>query len=448
VWEIPVDATSGQDPDIYLRVDYADSGRMVGGARHPFVEGAIDPTRTSAQVYHWMSPDIKVRRSSLTGLPAVVYPVDDLDFAVNIGDYADSSDIETADTTGTDQIFVQVHNRSYTSVAGNVVRVALLLTDAAAGLPPLPPDYVTHFNDLSTNSTTWLPAGSPWKFANPPYRYLNAAVDVRNPQVVQFDVTDLATMFPGTDHVCVAAFVTTPADPILASDTPSLDDTTMHDKHVAHRNVHLVAAGSTPGTTPGGTTEPQTFVIDFNNALDDKSEIEMVFDKSQFPGELSVVLPQRAHVGDGPALEGFARHDRVKLALPVAKGVGGWLSGAKQMFRHFDVEVDPEPDAGKPRFFPHLRFDPQRHDRLRKLLPDFDHDHILVAEPKLDVAAISRVRVDARSALTAAVTVAMPPEAQPGDQYRLDVIQRQDGRIVGGSTYVIAVTSDAAARKE
>ncbi|MDQ1700171.1 MAG: hypothetical protein QOG34_2034, partial [Frankiaceae bacterium] len=113
VWEIPVDATSEQDPDIYLRVDYADSGRMVGGARHPFVEGAIDPTRTSAHVYHWMSPDIKIRRSSLTGLPPLSSPVDGLDFAVNIGDYVDTSDIETADTTGTDQIFVQVHNRSF-----------------------------------------------------------------------------------------------------------------------------------------------------------------------------------------------------------------------------------------------------------------------------------------------------------------------------------------------
>lgn len=437
VWEIPVDATAGQDPDIYLRVNYADSGRMAGGARFPFVEGAVDPTRTSARVYHWMSPDIKIRRGSLAGLPPVVYPVDDLDFAVNIGDYVDSDDIETADTTGADQIFVQVHNRSETPVAANAVRVALLLTDASAGLPPLPANYVANLNDLSTNSTAWLPASSPWKFANPPYRYLNGALDVRNPQVVQFDVTDLSTMFPGTEHVCAAAFVTTPADPILASDTDSLDDTTMHDKHVAHRNLHLVTAGTTPGTAPGSDSQPQpqTFLIDFNNVLASKSEIEMVFDKSAFPGELSVALPAHVHVDEGPALEGFVRHERIKLDRPIAHALGHWAE------RVSPLRVDVLKGlAGGDKPLP--RLNRLREDRLRFRLDQLHLDHVFVAEPAKDISTISRVALDKDAALTAAITVAVPAEAKPGDQYRLDVIQRQDGRIVGGSTYVIAVTGE------
>jgi hypothetical protein len=32
-----------------------------------------------------------------------------------------------------------------------------------------------------------------------------------------------------------------------------------------------------------------------------------------------------------------------------------------------------------------------------------------------------------------------PDKARPGDEFRLDVLQRQKGQIVGGSTYVLAV---------
>jgi hypothetical protein len=41
--------------------------------------------------------------------------------------------------------------------------------------------------------------------------------------------------------------------------------------------------------------------------------------------------------------------------------------------------------------------------------------------------------------ITAAITVHVPPGAKARDRFRLDVIQRQRGRVIGGSTYIIAI---------
>jgi hypothetical protein len=436
VWEIPIDATSGQDPDIYLRVNYADTGRLVGGARFGFVEGAFDPTRTTARVYHWMSADIKVRRSSLAGLPPLVYPVDDLDFAVNVGDYVDTTDIETVDSTGTDQIFVEVHNRSVTPLAANTVRVALLLTDASAGLPPLPADYVSHLNDLSTTSTAWLPATSPWKFANPPYKYLNAPLDVRNPQVVEFDVTNLGSLFPGTDHICAAAFVTTAADQILATDTSSLDYTTMHDKHIAHRNLHLVAAGAMPITHGEGTAteylqQPETFLIDFYNAGNDASAIEMVFDRAEFPGHLSVMLPKLRELADPEkALHGFVVHHLKAARSPLIEALGEWLESVGELLERYGESLESGLDMGDDLEIP---------DTQLQRMASLDRSQVFVAE-NVPAPRIAGVKIPAGGRITAAVAVQAPDAARPGDQYRLDILQMANGAIVGGSSYIVAVT--------
>ena len=92
-------------------------------------KGLRTSTAKGFKVYHWMSPDIKVRRPSLGG-PTIGTPPTFLDFSANIGDYIDTSHAETADDACTNRIFIQVHNRALTALPGNDVRVLLLLTDA------------------------------------------------------------------------------------------------------------------------------------------------------------------------------------------------------------------------------------------------------------------------------------------------------------------------------
>jgi len=49
------------------------------------------------------------------------------------------------------------------------------------------------------------------------------------------------------------------------------------------------------------------------------------------------------------------------------------------------------------------------------------------------------VQIPPNGAVTAVFALSPPPGARKNDRYRLDVIQRRAGRILGGSSYVIAI---------
>jgi hypothetical protein len=72
-----------------------------------------------------------------------------------------------------------------------------------------------------------------------------------------------------------------------------------------------------------------------------------------------------------------------------------------------------------------------------------DTSRVFVAESSR-TPSILGVEIPPRRAVTAAITIRAPEEAKPGDRFRLDIIQRSGERIVGGSSYVIAVTKSAA----
>jgi hypothetical protein len=229
VWEIALDAPT-IDPDIYLRVNYADSGRLTGSSRPAWLDGAPDPTNPGATLTHTMSADIKTLRSSGSTLPG---NTDFLGFA-SLKDFA--TDLGTIDSLGTNQVFVEVHNRGFTPIAGDQVRALLLLADATGGvLPALPAGFASHIQNGDIDPG-WL-GGSGWSFvdATNPFRTLPGTLSARTPQVVEFD---LRLSSSSTSDICVAAFITTPADPLTAT-TTDVNALTMQDKHVALRSLHV-----------------------------------------------------------------------------------------------------------------------------------------------------------------------------------------------------------------
>jgi hypothetical protein len=139
-------------------------------------------------------------------------------------------------------VFIQVHNRGLTPVPGGQVQVLLLLADASTGLPALPDGYAAHINQADPTKS-WLADGG-WSFADPavPYRNLPGTLDVRAPQVVEYDLDCSTLSLPaGHNQVCAAAFVTTTiATEQLSSTTTDLDQLTMQDKHVVYRTLLLV----------------------------------------------------------------------------------------------------------------------------------------------------------------------------------------------------------------
>ena len=242
VWEIPLDATSGEDPDIYMRVNYADSGRLSvppagWSPRFSWVDGTPDPTAPGFNVNSMESADIKVRRGSLAAnLPPLSTPPNYLDFAFNIGDIIDpASRYMTADKSGNNQVFIQVHNRGLNSVRGDQVWVVLLITRNSTSKAH---DYVSHIQNQDT-TTTWLE--DDWAFADPtnPYRPLPGILDVRTPQVVEYtiDFSTFSTISDGYLPV-LAAFVTSniPGEQ-LREFTGWLGKDVMFSKYIAVQSI-------------------------------------------------------------------------------------------------------------------------------------------------------------------------------------------------------------------
>jgi hypothetical protein len=437
IWEITLDALSNSDPDIYLRVNYADTGRIVGGSRYPWVENVPDPTSMGHNVYHWMSADIKVRRPNLTN-PPLSPQLDYFDFAVNVGDYIDSvTHIETADLPGTtDMYFVEVHNRGTTALPGSSVQVLLLLADASGVLPTLPANYAAHITSADA-SAAWL--GPNWHFADglAPYRTLPGWLSARIPQVVSYSV-DLSVLglLPGHDHACAAAFITTPNDPLTATNL-SLDFVTMHDKHVAHRNLHLVASAAMPSPGPGPSVHsPRTFMIDFNNVAAKEEVVQVAFHHAEALGHLSVVLP--GVDVQSLVLDGFATHDPRTLGEPHASHLAQW-------FGRIDTVLDrPEDEDFVSSLVGRRHHEGKRRERWEQRVRGLARERIFVAQGAT-APRLGGLRIPAGSRVTAAVTVQPPATAKPGDSFRFDIIQRRsDGSIAGGSSYVLAVTNPPA----
>lgn len=250
IWELSMDAATGNSIDLHLRANAADSGRMQGGRRFPWVRTAEDPTRAPAAVRHpvdlTMSPDIKVRRASL---PAIAANVNYYDFAATLGEQVRNPNWQRGDLAGTNQVFVQVRNRGLdiirrttggVSRTANNVRVGLLMADASSGSSPdLPAGFTPHVASGDANPR-WL-AGSRWTFADAaqPFKMLSGDLNVRTPQVVRFDVRFSGlTGLTAASKVALLAFVTTidATDKFTGTDV-RIDDLIMADKHVAQRYV-------------------------------------------------------------------------------------------------------------------------------------------------------------------------------------------------------------------
>jgi hypothetical protein len=254
-WEIPLDATSSHDPDIYVRANYADSGRMTSNGRQPWVNTVPDPVDPHTTASHSRSADIKVVPAAQTTFrmwnsspyyfPSFMGPVDHVDFA--------QLDVTGAiEPNSWNQIFVQIHNRHPVPFAGNQIKVLVLLADMTGQNPPaLPADYATRI--AAGDFSNWL-GNTGWRFqddAASRWRTLAGNVSAYSPQILPFPVN-----VGSPPQLCVAVFVAVPGEPLV----PGITDITqlaMKDKHVAYRifQVNRTATCTQAGTAtlPSGT---------------------------------------------------------------------------------------------------------------------------------------------------------------------------------------------------
>jgi hypothetical protein len=317
-------------------------------------------------------------------------------------------------------------------VAAANVRVLLLVADASAVLPPLPAGWTAHVNSGDTGP--WL-SGSQWHFVDPvqPYHSLPGILDVRTPQVVeyQFDFSTLG-LPAGHEHVCLAAFITTvDASDRITSTSTDLNTVTMTDKHVAHRNLHLVALG----TKPLIKKLPGFMILNFHNPHKEAGAFDLTFDRRHFPGEISLLLPKIAGLAPGAQkLEGF-RLQKPEVPLETLRHEISALTGRMEPVALLGKKIEVHQ---LPRDAWLKRLATQREQR-RIQIEKIDLSQVLAAGAGNHAARISGVHIEAGGTVTAVFGLKPPQGAQKNQRYRLDVIQHQGKRILGGSSYVIAM---------
>jgi hypothetical protein len=279
LFELKLDAPVQPDVELYVRDTMLDTAR---GINTDFRDDpSIFPT---APVAHWLSPNIKVDVPTPLGYQTPTTAIDF--FTFNEGIVDGSNGVGTIDPPPTvhNRVYVEVHNRGRVDAAD--VQVMAAITNASAGLGPLPAGYTANVV-AGTNipSASWTTLGVQHLFN------LRAGF----PQIAAFDlpstVLPLPASLPGQSHFCLLAFVHSAQD-AFTSVQQNVDLLTVSDRKVGQHNLHIVEFIGVP--PPPATGIGMWAMLDVNGGFfREKRLIDLVFDAKKFPGTISLVLPPK-----------------------------------------------------------------------------------------------------------------------------------------------------------
>jgi hypothetical protein len=322
VYERTLDTAPKPGVELYIRDTQLDQGRSAT------INGLPDPTQQGQTVVHYRGPDIKLDTPDVSG--QYQFPltgtIDFLAFDDTLTD--DFQNVAThATATITTRVYVQVHNRGITPA--NNVQVMLLLANASAGLPSLPPGYAVN-----------VQSGTP--ITTPAWRTVGFATvnDVRPgaPKIAAFNLTSNLLPPPanlaGNHHHCVLALIHHPDDQFAATQTVT-DWLSIGERKSAHKNLTVVQF---TGTTP--QPPPLVLPLWINNArLEEQFLTKLSILLRSYPGRVRVYLPRLRTDGDMEQLLEGGRLTEDDGAF------GDWARNHIQMIEHnlsSDRPFDPE----------------------------------------------------------------------------------------------------------
>ncbi len=290
LWERELDATSKAGVELYLRDTWLDQGR------YPTINHLNDPTSPGDTVLHYKTPNIIVDVPSSAGTYQT--PSTDIDFYEFNDLIVDGSGgVATVDpATGTvnNRVYVEVRNRGV--LPADNVRVMLLLADASAGLPGLPPGYTTNVQSgTSISSANWETVG----------QVMLQDLKVGFPQVASFLLP--STMLPppsglaGHTHHCLLALLHNGDDNFTNTGT-AVDPLSIGERKSAHKNLHIVAfTGTLPpniGDAPGLSPSIQWVAVKLHGQERKDTLSELLLTFGDYPGRVALILPAGVKLTD------------------------------------------------------------------------------------------------------------------------------------------------------
>jgi len=283
--------------------------------------------------------------------------------------------------TEVNRFYLQVHNRGWQQTTN--VSVRAFFADAHAGLPSLPNALVAPAFNL-TSSAGWQPIGPAQTIP---------VLEPNRPLIVSWDWT---VPMSAHTHSCLLAVVSSADDPITTPET-NVNLLVNSEKRVCLKNLHVInSAGPRP---------TQSIVsIKFHNAKNAADLVDIVVKpEGMIGGTLGLLLEPVGRENGERALENVE-----VFRLEKDEDLGTWYTRPRSKAR-----VDPRPILEKLDRTTLYELDPAKQSEIRGL------------------------KLGPLQTIQAAITCKGTRKVPYGEVQRFTVMQRQDGAIVGGSTYEI-----------
>jgi hypothetical protein len=437
VWEFDVTAGATDPPARpYVRDHFLDQGWL-----SPSPDGLINPFRPSdgVSMYHYQCADIKIDAQH-PGSPPFFQtdPEGTLPLSHVLFDLLNDN---SQNLPGSDAaiVHVQVHNRSYTKISQ--VSVWAIYCSAAAGVHGL-----NESPSMGNNFQFWsqflpsgaivpnLPMDSPWTSLGPPRTLDN--IDAAHPQVASWDWT--IPMLPSGDpgHYCMVVFLHS-AEHLINETRYNVDAITPTNPQVGQKNLHI---GPPLPASPrrGAPGHRMQEYIEFHNPTPKERVTDLVFDLRPLPPalrmwlrftKLDTVAPLEQSLTGIEAVHRPGLIDESRKALlegvELGEAVLHWLD---RWLDRVEAKLggEAEEKSCPPKPMPWPRFTPP------------------VYRPKPSaLVEVKGVRLGAFGFGAALMVIENRGELPEGSEFRFQVQQRIEGRVVGGSVYIVRIAGQA-----
>ena len=277
------------------------------------------------------------------------------------------------------RFYLQVHNRGWRPTTN--VSVRAFFADASAGLPNLPNPFVAPAFNL-TSTVDWTPIGAAQNIP---------LLEPNRPVIVSWDWT---VPMSAATHSCLLAVVSSADDPITTTETNIGTLITM-EKRVCLKNLHVISG-------PSPMPEQKMVAIKFHNALDKDDLIDIIIAPQDFSeGVIGMLLEPVDFADPDKALREVEIYD-----LRKDEDIGTWYDcpGTKDKSDRSEI------------------WDKLDRSRLYEFNP-------------VRVSELRGIKIAPKQTIQAVITCKGARKVPYGQTQKFAVMQRQDGTIVGGSTY-------------